>query len=156
MIAFKKVKKEQFVSDGGLESVFEEISLPKRATAGSAGYDIFAPCDVVVKKGETALIATGIKAEMPQNVVLLILPRSGLGFKYKLRLCNTVGVIDAEYRGEIMVALHNHSDAEQTVDSGERIAQLVVMPVCLPTIQEVDELEKTDRGAGGFGSTGAV
>ena len=153
MIAFKKVKKEQFVSDGGLESVFEEISLPKRATAGSAGYDIFAPCDVVVKKGETALIANGIKAEMPQNVVLLILPRSGLGFKYKLRLCNTVGVIDADYfdnpknEGHILIKL-SAEGSDVVIEKGKAFAQGIFVNYLVCD----DDVTNTQR-VGGFGST---
>lgn len=153
MIAFKKVKKEQFAKDGGDANLFDEICLPRRATSASAGYDIFAPSEIVVEKGQTALIATGIKAQMPQNAVLLILPRSGLGFKYKLRLCNTVGVIDADYfdnaknEGHIMIKLSAEGE-RVVIEKGKAFAQGIFVNYLL-----CDDDDVNDSRKGGFGST---
>ena len=100
------------------------------------------------------LIHTGLSAEIPEGYAGLIYARSGLASKRGLAPANKVGVVDADYRGEIMVALHNHSDIDATVDAGERVAQLVVTPFLKVEYQLADELSDTVRGAGGFGSTG--
>lgn len=130
--------------------------LPKRATDGSAGYDLFSASEapVAIKPGERQKIPVGIAVELPRNTAGMIYTRSGLGIKYGIHVTNGVGVVDSDYRGEIHVSLHNLSDETYTVDPGERIAQLVVTPYITPEIIEADDLEDTERGEGGFGSTG--
>jgi dUTP pyrophosphatase len=131
--------------------------IPERATSGSAGIDLCACIDspIVIESGEIALIPTGLSAQ-PENtdVALMLYPRSGLASRYGIALANCVGVVDSDYRGEICVPLINHGKNPFTVECGMRIAQLVVTPVILPEIAESDSLESTDRGCGGFGSTG--
>ena len=132
----------------------EEIPLPKRATAGSAGYDFVSPVDVTIPGGETALIPTGIRAEMEQGWVLMLFPRSSLGFKYSMRLANTVGVIDSDYayaknEGHIMVKLRNPLDTPVSIGRGDRFCQGVFLPY--GTAEEEDEV--TAGRVGGFGST---
>ena len=130
--------------------------IPTYGSEFSAGADLYA-CEggeVTLKAGETRLIHTGIAIEIPCGYVGLIYARSGLATKRGLAPANKVGVIDSDYRGEIMVALHNHSSSEQTVADGERIAQIVFTPYETASFCVVDELESTERGEGGFGSTG--
>ena len=110
--------------------------------------------DVSINPGETKLIKTGLSMEIPENYAGLIYARSGLATKKGLAPANNVGVIDSDYRGEIMVALHNHSNEVQTILKNERIAQLVVTPFLKVEFNEVEDLNDTVRGAGGFGSTG--
>ncbi len=131
-----------------------EIPLPKRATAGSAGYDFVSPVDVTVSGGGTALIPTGIRAEMRPGWVLLLFPRSSLGFRHALRLSNTVGVIDSDYafaknEGHIMVKLRNPLDQPVAIGKGERFCQGVFLPY-----GTAEEDEVTAERTGGFGSTG--
>lgn len=131
--------------------------LPTYATAGSAGADLYAlPVGdpVVVGPGETAFLRTGLAAAIPAGYVGLIFARSGLACKRGLAPANKVGVIDSDYRGEWMIALHNHGDTPQIVNPGDRIAQFVLVPVLTPLMTEVDSLDETARGEGGFGSTG--
>lgn len=131
--------------------------LPTYATAGSAGADLYAlPVGdpVVVGPGETAFLRTGLAAAIPAGYVGLIFARSGLACKRGLAPANKVGVIDSDYRGEWMIALHNHGDTPQIVNPGDRIAQFVLVPVLTPLMAEVDSLDETARGEGGFGSTG--
>ncbi|MEG0614577.1 MAG: dUTP diphosphatase [Oscillospiraceae bacterium] len=131
--------------------------LPKRATAGSAGYDLCACIDkdVQIFPDEIKKIPTGIASGLSdENFVILLYARSGLAANFGLTLANCVGVVDSDYRGEIVVPLINLGKEIITISSGERIAQMVVAPVCLPTISEVDEIPETLRGDGGFGSTG--
>ena len=153
---FMKVSEAQYVETMGDRERMPlgEIPLPRRATAGSAGYDFVSPVEVTVPAGGSALIPTGIRAEMEPGWVLMLFPRSSLGFRHALRLSNTVGVIDSDYRGEIMVALHNHSNKDLWVSDHERIAQLVIVPYLNVDFVESEELDETERGAGGFGSTG--
>ncbi len=135
----------------------EGASLPTRATPYSAGMDLTACLDapVTIEAGQRALIPTGLKAAPAQNdVVLLIYARSGLAIKHGITMANCVGVVDADYRGEICVPLLNVSDTAFTVEHGMRIAQLVVTPVVLPECELTDSLPDTQRGTGGFGSTG--
>ena len=122
----------------------------------AGGADLYALCEepLSIAPGETLLVHTGIALEIPEGYVGLIYARSGLATKRGLAPANKVGVIDADYRGEIMVALYNQSSAVQTVESGERIAQLVVTPFLQVTLEECSELSDTQRGTGGFGSTG--
>lgn len=132
--------------------------IPTRGTEFAAGYDLYA-CptgeDVVfIKPGETKVIGTGLSMEIPVGTFGGVYPRSGLSTKYGLRCANCVGVIDADYRGEIMVGLHNDSDQERIVSYGDRIAQLIVQPFFNLEFVEADELSNTIRGAGGYGSTG--
>lgn len=131
--------------------------LPQRATEGSAGYDLCACLDhpVEILPGERALIPTGIAIAIEDTgVAAFLFGRSGLGVKHGLCLANAVGVVDADYRGEIKVALSNHGEETYTVQPGERIAQMVLMPVLTPELEETDGLPETVRGASGFGSTG--
>ena len=129
--------------------------LPSRGSEEAAGADLYAglPGDVVLAPGETALIPTGFSMALPRGTVGLIYARSGLALKEGLAPANKVGVIDSDYRGEVMVALHNHSGEARTVTDGERVAQLVITPF-LPGVFVEGEPADTARGAGGFGSTG--
>ena len=131
-------------------------TIPTYGTDLSAGADLRAVLDapVTIKPGESVLIHTGIATAIPEGFVGLVYARSGIACKRGLAPSNKVGVIDADYRGEIMVALHNHSDAPQSIDPGERIAQLVITPFLTAAFEEADALSETVRGEGGFGSTG--
>lgn len=132
--------------------------LPAYASADAAGADLYALTDdpVEIPAGATVLIHTGIAMAIPAGFGGFIYARSGLATKQGLAPANKVGVIDADYRGEIMVALHNHSGTTRIVGSGDRIAQLVIAPVVQVEFEECDHLDDTVRGAGGFGSTGRV
>ena len=134
----------------------ENAILPVYSTEFSAGADLHALIDepVTIKKGETKLIKTGLSMEIPVGYVGLIYARSGLATKKGLAPANKVGVIDSDYRGEIMVALYNQSDCDQVVENGERIAQMVIAPFIQADFCVQDELSDTVRGTGGFGSTG--
>ncbi len=133
----------------------ENALAPKYGSEYSAGADLYA-CDgdVKIAPGETKLIHTGIAVEIPEGLVGLIYARSGLASKKGLAPANKVGVIDSDYRGEIMVALYNHGSETQTVSAGERIAQMVIAPFIKAEYSEAAELSDTARGEGGFGSTG--
>lgn len=135
-----------------------KATIPQRQTAYSAGYDLCACLDepVTVKAGETSKIPIGISLELDgtKDAVLLIYARSSLACKLGLAPANCVGVVDWDYRGEIVVVLHNHSRKDYTINHGDRIAQLVITPIFTPEVEETAELSDTDRGAGGFGSTG--
>lgn len=131
--------------------------LPKRATEGSAGMDLYACMEeeITLRPGDLAVIPTGIAIGLPgPDYVALVFARSGLGVKHGISLSNGVGVIDSDYRGEIQVGLCNLGNHPYTIRPEERIAQLVVTPVCLLPIEEVEVLDETGRGEGGFGSTG--
>lgn len=130
--------------------------LPSYGSAEAAGADLYACLEtsVTIAPGETAWIPTGIALEVPKGCAGLVYARSSLGAKRGLAPANKVGVIDSDYRGEIKVVLLNHSNQMQTVEPGERIAQFVITPVYTPGFTEVEELSDTDRGVGGFGSTG--
>lgn len=135
----------------------ETAMLPERATPASAGADLRACLDAPVEllPGETRLIPLGFSAQPSEtDVALLIYPRSGLSAKHGIILANTIGVVDSDYRGEWMVPLRNTSTVPFTVKHGMRVAQLVVTPVLFPEMVEADELDETDRGKGGFGSSG--
>lgn len=129
---------------------------PTYGSEFSAGADLYALSDgeVTIKPNETVLVHTGIAVEIPENLVGLVYARSGLASKKGLAPANKVGVIDSDYRGEIMVALYNHSQEDRIVACGERIAQLVITPYLKAEYEECDELSDTVRGNGGFGSTG--
>ncbi len=135
-----------------------EIPLPGYATAGSAGMDLRACIDapVTIDPGQRVKIPTGFAIALPSpDWAAYIFARSGLAIKSGVTIPNCVGVIDSDYRGEVIVALVNQSDVPYTVQPGDRVAQLVVMPVVQARLRVVDELDETGRGAGGFGSTGS-
>lgn len=135
----------------------EDAVLPARATEGSAGMDLHALVDapVTLRPGERAMIPTGLAIALPSpDYVALVFARSGLAVKKGVTLSNCVGVVDSDYRGELKVGLINQSQEPYTIEKGERIAQLAIMPVCLPEVVQAEELDETGRGAGGFGSTG--
>ena len=140
-----------------LKKTHPDAIMPTYGSTGSAGADLYAlPGDhpIVIASGETVLIHTGVAAAIPEGYVGLVYARSGLACKRGLAPANKVGVIDSDYRGEIMVALHNHGEMPQAVEPGDRVAQLVIAPVVQATFAWADELDDTTRGEGGFGSTG--
>ena len=139
-----------------IKKLDERAVIPTYGSEYAAGADLYACTDgdITINPGETILVHTGIAMELPLGTVGLIYARSGLASKKDLAPANKVGVVDADYRGEVMVALHNHSDIPQTVEHGERIAQLVVAPFLAVNYEEAEELSDTVRGEGGFGSTG--
>lgn len=161
---FEKVSIKRFVEDYmdsfGVEEqevkeVYEGITLPKRATVGSAGYDFYAPCDFTLNPGETIKIPTGIRSYIKEGWVLQIFPRSGLGFKYRLQLNNTVGIIDSDYygsdnEGHIFIKLTNDSNEGKTliVKKGEGFAQGIFLPFGICEDDDTDAIRN-----GGFGST---
>lgn len=131
--------------------------IPQRATPGSAGLDLVACMEepVLLPPGGRAMIPTGLAMAIPTaEWVGLVYARSGLAVRHGITLSNSVGVIDSDYRGEIRVGLCNLGQEPYTVQPGERIAQLVISPVLLPPVEEANELDSTERGTGGFGSTG--
>jgi len=140
--------------------------IPKYATPGAAGFDLVSVEDVILKPGETRAIKTGLVVEIPSGFEMQVRPRSGLSLKTKLRVANAPGTVDSDYRGEVAVILTNSSvDARDTfgngdggeneeIKAGDRIAQGVIVPVVQATFEEVTDLSETERGAGGFGSTG--
>ena len=137
--------------------VREGAQLPKRETVGSAGHDLRACIeeDLIIPAGEGVRLPTGIAIEMESaEYVAIIGSRSSMAYKYGISMGNGIGVIDSDYRGEISVFLRNNSDTDFVVHPGDRVAQLLLMPVALPEIIQVEELSDTERGAGGFGSTG--
>lgn len=139
-----------------IKRLTETAAIPTRGSAHAAGYDLYADIQepVVIKPHQTEKIGTGLAVEIPEGYFGAIFARSGLAAKQSLRPANCVGVCDSDYRGEYIVALHNDSDTEQVIQAKDRIAQLVVMPYLAVEFDEVEELEKTERGTGGFGSTG--
>ena len=130
--------------------------LPTYGSHEAAGADLYACIDseITIAPGKTEFIATGLSMELPKGHAGLICARSGLACKRGLAPANKVGVIDSDYRGEFIVALHNHGDKPQTVLPGDRVAQLLIVPVLTPNYELCDELSDTERAAGGFGSTG--
>ena len=135
----------------------ENAVIPKRATEGSAGLDLCACIDepLTLNGGDTALIPTGLAIELPSNQYgAFVFARSGLSIKHGIGLLNAVGVIDSDYRGEIKVGVINQIKEPYTIEPGERIAQLVIMPVATLPVEEAQTLGESERGAGGFGSTG--
>ena len=134
----------------------EGAKLPAYGSTQAAGADLFACLEapVTIAPGETAFIPTGIALEVPLGCAGLIYARSGLACKRGLAPANKVGVVDSDYRGEILVALHNHGGIPQTVEHGERVAQFVITPVLMPVYEAAEALSDTARDQGGFGSTG--
>ena len=134
----------------------EKAVIPTYGSEFAAGADLYSVCDsdITILPAETVLIHTGISVEIPEGYAGLIYARSGLASKKGLAPANKVGVVDSDYRGEVMVALHNHGTVPQTISNGERIAQLVVTPFLKVEFEQKEELSDTVRGEGGFGSTG--
>ena len=134
----------------------EKASLPVYSSKSAAGADLCALLDepIVIASGETVFIKTGIALEIPEGYVGLIYARSGLACKRSVAPANKVGVIDSDYRGEIMVALFNHGKDAQTIEPGERVAQLVITPYLTAEFSEAEDISETKRASGGFGSTG--
>jgi dUTP pyrophosphatase len=136
----------------------EGAKLPVRGSASAAGYDLYACLDgdqeLTIPPHSTAMLPTGLSFALPEGTFGAVVARSGLASKQGLRPANCLGVIDSDYRGEIQIGLHNLSAEPYTVQPGERIAQMIIMPYFAPVIEEVTSLTETDRGAGGFGSTG--
>ena len=158
---FYKVSKEQFLGDMAeerlfpTESAYENLELPKRATKGSAGYDFYSPIDFKLKPGQTIKIPTGIRCEMNSDYVLMVFPRSGLGFKYRLQLNNTVGIIDSDYynsdnEGHMFVKLTNDSNEDKTLSlkAGQGMVQGIFFEFGI-----VEDDDVTEERNGGFGST---
>ena len=144
------------MTDVAIKKLKPNAVLPTYGSEFAAGADLYACMDapVTIAPHGTFLVPTGLSLEIPAGWAGMIFARSGLATKRHLAPANKVGVIDSDYRGEVMVSLHNHSDEPQTVEPGERIAQMVIMPYLAAQFFEVEELSDTVRGAGGFGSTG--
>jgi len=130
------------------------LPLPAYATHGAAGMDVVSAEDVVIVPGARHAVATGLSMAIPQGYEIQVRPRSGLAFKHGITVPNTPGTIDSDYRGELKVLLINHGTEDFAVQRGDRVAQLVLAPVVQAAWEEVAELDATERGAGGFGSTG--
>ena len=141
-----------------IKKLNENAVIPTYGTEFSAGADLYALAgeDITIEPHKTVMIHTGLAMEIPEGYAGLIFARSGLASKKGLAPANKVGVVDPDYRGEFMVALHNHTDEPKTVEGGERIAQLVIVPFIQASFNVCDELSDTVRGAGGFGSTGKM
>lgn len=139
-----------------IKKLRENATIPTRGSASAAGYDLYACLDapVTVAPHATAMIGTGLSIAVPEGYFGAVFARSGLASKKGLRPANCVGVCDSDYRGEYIVALHNDGEEARVIEHGERIAQLVVIPYLAVEFDLVDELDETERGAGGFGSTG--
>lgn len=139
-----------------IKKLKDEAVIPTYGSTFAAGADLYACMDepMTINPGETQFVKTGIALEIPEGYAGLIYARSGLACKQGLAPANKVGVVDADYRGEIMVALHNHSNESKTIEPKERIAQLVITPFLAANFTEVDTLSDTVRGEDGFGSTG--
>lgn len=139
-----------------IKKINELAKIPTYGTEFAAGADLYAATNevITIQPGETKLIPTGLSMAIPTGFVGLIFARSGISIKRGLAPANKVGVIDSDYRGEVMVALYNQSNIEQTIEQHERIAQFILMPYTKADFKETDNLDDTDRGIGGFGSTG--
>ncbi len=139
-----------------IKKINKNAKMPTYGTEFAAGADLYALLEepVEIKPNETKFISTGISFEIPSGTVALIFARSGLSCKQGLAPANKVGVVDSDYRGEVMVALHNHSTEVRVVENGDRVAQVMFAPYLKGEFEEVDDLEKSSRGEKGFGSTG--
>ena len=139
-----------------IKRLSKKVPLPKYETSGSSGMDLSANLDsaIEIKPGDSAVIPTGLSVSIPENFEIQIRPRSGLAAKNQISVLNTPGTIDADYRGELKVILINLSNKSFIVEKGLRIAQMVLCPVVKAKLKEVNSLDDTKRGAGGFGSTG--
>ena len=133
-----------------------KVQLPKYKTSGSSGMDLMALIEnpIKIKSQNSAIISTGLSIAIPEDIEVQIRPRSGLAAKSNISVLNTPGTIDSDYRGEIKIIIFNHGKEEFTVNNNDRIAQMILTPVLKAEFEEVEELPKTVRGSGGFGSTG--
>jgi dUTP pyrophosphatase len=134
----------------------EGLELPRYATDGAAGMDVLSAEDIVLEPGMRHAVATGLSLAIPPGYEIQVRPRSGLALKHGISVPNTPGTIDSDYRGELKVILINHGSEAFAIHRGDRVAQLVLAPVTRASWDEVDELDATERGEGGFGSTGGV
>lgn len=134
----------------------EDAVIPHRGSAAAAGYDLYACMDapVSIRPHETVMVSTGLSIAIPDGYFGAVAARSGLASKQGLRPANCVGICDSDYRGEYTIALHNDSETPRSVQPGDRIAQLIVIPYLTVDFEETEELDETERGSGGFGSTG--
>ena len=153
---FEKVSESQYEKDTDAPGTYENVVLPKRATKGSAGYDIISPKSFTLNQGESTKIATGLRVKMDQDWVLIVLPKSGLGTKFRFQLDNTCGVIDSDYyyadnEGHIIISMTNDSKSEKTLEviAGKAFAQAIFLPYGITLDDDADGVRK-----GGFGSTG--
>lgn len=139
-----------------IKKLTKTAKTPTRGSSSAAGYDLYADLQtpITINPHGTVKVGTGLAVEVPEGYAALIFARSGLATKQGLRPANCVGLCDSDYRGEYIVALHNDSEEAREINPGDRIAQLVVIPYLSMEFEEVDELSATERGAGGFGSTG--
>ena len=142
-----------------IKRLHENAIIPKYATIGSAGFDFHSVDDIIIYPGETALVKTGLSFEIPINYELQVRPRSGMSLKTKLRVSNSPGTVDSDYRGEICIIMDNidiKSDHRipYEIKEGDRIAQGIICPIIQVVFEEVNELNKTERNTGAFGSTG--
>lgn len=137
-----------------LKKLNDNAIIPTRGSEKAAGYDLYAAEEANIKAGETVKIGTGIAVAIPDGYFGGIYARSGLATKEGLRPANCVGVIDSDYRGELIVSIHNDSSVDRIIEKGERMAQLVVQPYLSVEFEEADELDETERGDGGFGHSG--
>jgi len=139
-----------------IKKLNSKVQLPKYKTDGSSGMDLMAFIEdsINIKPQESALIPTGISIAIPEDTEVQIRPRSGLAVKSSISVLNTPGTIDSDYRGEIKIILFNHSKEEFIINNNDRVAQMILMPIIKAEFEEVEDLPKTLRGSGGFGSTG--
>ncbi len=139
-----------------IKKLYSKVQLPKYKTDGSSGMDLmaFIESPINIKPQESALIPTGISIAIPEDTEVQIRPRSGLAAKSSMSVLNTPGTIDSDYRGEIKIILFNHDKKEFIINNNDRVAQMILMPIIKAEFEEVEDLPKTLRGSGGFGSTG--
>lgn len=134
----------------------DKAKMPTRGSEKAAGYDMYAAIDepISIPPHKSVMVPTGIAMEVPDGYFVGLFPRSGISFKRGLRLSNCVGVIDSDYRGEVLAPIHNDFDYEESIEPGERVCQFIILPYIVEDLNEVDGLSDTARGEGGFGSTG--
>ena len=137
-----------------IKKIDDSAIIPNYAHNTDSGMDLYSIEDKIIRPSETALIKTGLKIELPANTEAQIRPKSGIALKHSVTVLNTPGTIDEGYTGEIQVILINHGERLYKINKGEKIAQMVIMPVIRVQVEEVNELQETSRGLGGFGSTG--
>lgn len=146
----------ELLAEVNIKKLNDLAKIPTQGSSEAAGYDLYAAVNhpIILAPHQTAKIGTGLSFQLPKGTFGAIFPRSGIATKHGLRPANCVGVIDSDYRGEVIVALHNDTNKSQTIESQERIAQLILLPVIKINFIENDQLSDTDRGEGGFGSSG--
>jgi dUTP pyrophosphatase len=137
-----------------VKKLHEHAKVPEFKTLGAAGCDLYSVEETIIKSGELVYIKTGLAFEIPQGAFGMVLPRSSFCFKFNLDMPHSAGVIDSDYRGEVLVVFRNLGKEDVKIDKHERVAQFIFFSYSSPSFEEVDELNETDRGTGGFGSTG--